>query len=317
MNLLQITFPKNKWFFISIILLIACRSNKNKFDATGIFEADEILVASEIAGKLVSLKAAEGLSFNKGDLLATIDSIPLQLQLDQILASKKSLNKKTMNDKPNIKMIQDQIDVLQTQYTNLNNEKIRFEKLVKADAAPKKQLDDILSQMDVITKQIIATKQQINVQNNTTSTQNSSILSELDPIEKKYLQVADQLRRTKIINPIAGTILSLYAKEGEVITAGKPICKIADMQNVRLKVFVSGNQLSQIKLGQDVKVYIDDKDNQYKEYAGKITWISSEAEFTPKTIMTHEERSNLVYAIKVQVHNDGYVKLGMYGEIKL
>ena len=160
------------------------------------------------------------------------------------------------------------------------------------------------------------TQQQIDVQKNNVATQNRSILSEGKPLEKRVAQLQDQLDKSNIVNPIAGTVLTKYAEEGEVTASGKALYKIADLSTITLRAYVTATQLSQLKLGQTVKVFADNGPNKYNEYSGTITWISDKAEFTPKTIQTKEERANLVYAVKVKVKNDGYLKIGMYGELK-
>ena len=209
-----------------------------------------------------------------------------------------------------------QLTYLPSQLKTLQHEKARIENLLKADAATGKQLDDINAQIDVGHKQIAVTQQQINVQRSNIATQNRSVLSEADPLRKRVAQLQDQAQRANIINPAAGTVITKYAEQGEITSAGKALYKIADLSSLSLRAYITGVQLSQIKLGQTVKVLTDDGAKKYKEYSGTVTWISDKAEFTPKTIQTKEERANLVYAIKVKVKNDEYLKIGMYGEIK-
>ena len=304
------------YFFLFILNFISCKKQDSKFDATGVFEAEEFIVSAETAGKIVAMNVDQGDQVEKGILAVKIDTTSLGLQLDQVLASKRALGKKTFQVEPQVRMIQDQIKVLETQLSNLQKEKNRFEDLVKAEAAPKKQLDDIIAQMEVVNKQIQVSRQQILVQQSTVSTQNKSILSEMDPIDKRVEQIQDQIRRCSVINPVSGTVLTLYAKENEVVAPGKAIYKIADLHTMTLKAYVQGPQLSQIHVGQDVSVFIDSSNNQYQEFKGKIKWVSDVAEFTPKTIMTQDERNNLVYAIKVEVPNEKkLIKMGMYGEL--
>jgi HlyD family secretion protein len=198
----------------------------------------------------------------------------------------------------------------------LLRERKRTENLLRQDAATGKQLDDINSQIDLLKRQMDVTQQQINVQRSNVSTQNRSILSEGKPLQKRVEQLNDQLERANIINPVSGTVLTKYAQAGEMTSAGKALYKIADMSEMILRAYISGGQLSQVKLGQPVKVLVDDGDDKYKEYTGTITWISDKAEFTPKTIQTKEERANLVYATRIKVKNDGYLKIGMYGEVQ-
>jgi HlyD family secretion protein len=214
-------------------------------------------------------------------------------------------------------MLQDQLAVQQSQLTNMLHERNRIENLLKQDAATGKQLDDIEAQIDVVKKQMLVTQQQIDVQKNNVATQNRSILSEGKPLEKRVAQLQDQLNRSNIVNPVSGTVLTKYAQAGEITSAGKALYKIADLTTVNLRAYVTGSQLSLIKLGQPVKVFVDSGSDKYKEYQGTITWIADKAEFTPKTIQTKEERANLVYATKIKVKNDGYLKIGMYGEVKL
>ena len=196
------------------------------------------------------------------------------------------------------------------------HEQARIQNLLKQDAATGKQLDDITAQVDVARKSIAVTQQQIQVQKANVSTQNRGILSESGPLKKRAAQLDDQLKRASIVNPVAGTVIAQYAEAGEITSAGKALYKIADLSQVYLRAYITGAQLSQVKLGQTVKVLVDDGVKKYKEFPGTITWISDKAEFTPKTIQTKDERANLVYAIKVKVKNDGYLKIGMYGEVE-
>jgi HlyD family secretion protein len=198
---------------------------------------------------------------------------------------------------------------------NLQKEKARTENLIKADAATTKQLDDISNQIDMLNRQIAVTEQQIKVQLNNTSTQNRSILSEQPALEKRAAQIADQLERSTVINPISGTVLTKYAEAGEVTAPGKALYKIANLSEIKLRAYITGDQLSQLKLQQAVTVQVDDGAKAFKTYKGTVSWISSKAEFTPKTIQTKDERANLVYAIKINVPNDGTLKIGMYGEV--
>lgn len=307
-------------FFISVffcLLLTACNSNDNKFDASGSFEADEVIVSSELAGKILSFKVDEGLTIPKDSVIGLIDSQNLTLQKEQVEETIKALNDRTMNVSPQVKLLEDQLVVQQSQLDNLEHEKTRIENLLKQDAATGKQLDDINAAILVAKNQMLVTKQQIAVQRNNTSTQNRSILSESGPLQKRVAQLADQMDRASIKNPVAGTVIAKYAEEGEITAAGKALYKIADLSTMNLRAYITGEQLPRIKLGQQVKVMIDDGKNKYRELPGAISWISDKAEFTPKTIQTKDERANLVYAIKVKVKNDGYLKIGMYGEVDL
>lgn len=307
--------------FIIITFLFAafsgCKNGTINSEASGTFEADEVIVSSELSGKILSFKVQEGLVISKDSIVGTVDAKNISLQQDQVEASIKALNEKTATAAPQVQLLQNQLAVQQSQLNNLQHEKTRMENLVKADAATGKQLDDLNAQVDVARRQLAVTQQQINVQLSNTNTQNRSILSEADPLRKRVAQLQDQAQRANIVNPVSGTVITKYAEQGEIIAAGKALYKIADLSTLNLRAFITGVQLPKIKLGQPVKVLIDDGAKKYKEYNGTITWIADKAEFTPKTIQTKEERANLVYAIKIKVPNDGFLKIGMYGEVKL
>ncbi|MGZ3882334.1 MAG: HlyD family secretion protein [Flavisolibacter sp.] len=298
-------------------VILSCGNKKEEFDASGSFEADEVVVSSELGGQILQLNVNEGDSLSQGQVVGMIDSTNLALQKEQVKATIRSLSEKTNNVQPQVELLQNQLLVQQSQLKNLLHEKDRTERLVKADAATGKQLDDINSQIDVLHRQMQVTEQQIAVQKNNTSTQNRSILSETAPLEKQEAQVQERISKSRIVNPINGTVITKYAEQGEITSPGKALYEIANLSFLNLKAYVTGAQLSQIKLGQQVKVLVDNGANNYRSYTGTITWISDKAEFTPKTIQTKEERANLVYAVKIKVKNDGYLKLGMYGEVQL
>ena len=304
--------------YVSIIaaLLTGCNVNNQTPDAQGTFEADEVIVSSEVPGKILSLNLEEGSVLAKDSIVGIIDSVPLELQKAQVEATIGALHQKTLDVRPQIKLLQDQITVQKTQLDNALYEKARTERLVKADAATTKQLDDINNQVDVLQKQIAVNEQQIKVQETATGTQNSTVLSEYKPLTKSVAQIEDQLKRANITNPINGTVLTKYAMAGEVTSAGKALYKIADLSVITLRAYITGTQLAQVKLNQQVTVLVDSNAKNYRTYKGVITMISDKAEFTPKTIQTKDERANLVYAIKIHVKNDGYLKIGMYGEVK-
>ena len=301
----------------SVLVITSCNKNGNGSDASGTFEADEVIVSSLVQGKILSLNIDEGSVLAKDSIVGLVDPTDLSLQKQQVEATIQSLGEQTMNVEPQIKLLENQLTVQQSQLENLLHEKTRIENLLKQDAATGKQLDDINAQIDVVKKQMNVTQQQINVQKNNISTQNRSILSQEKPLQKKVAQIEDQLKKANILNPISGTVLIKYAEAGEITSMGKALYKIADLSSLDLRAYITGVQLSQVKLNQTVKVMIDDGEKKYKEYNGTIIWISDKAEFTPKTIQTKEERANLVYAIKIKVKNDGFLKIGMYGELKL
>ena len=299
------------------LFIQSCGNKKEIYDASGSFETDEVVVSSELGGQLLQFNVNEGDSLSQGQIVGVIDSTNLALQKAQVKATIQSLSEKTNNVQPQVELLQNQLAVQQSQLKNLLHEKDRIERLRQADAATGKQLDDINSQIDVTRKQMAVTQQQINVQKTNTATQNRSILSEARPLQKQVAQVEENISKTKVVNPINGTVITKYVEQGEITSPGKALYKIADLSTLNLRAYVTGAQLSQIKLGQQVKVLVDDGAKNYRNYTGTITWISDKAEFTPKTIQTKEERANLVYAVKIKVKNDGYLKIGMYGEVEL
>ncbi|HET9056855.1 MAG TPA: HlyD family efflux transporter periplasmic adaptor subunit [Chitinophagaceae bacterium] len=298
------------------IVLTACNNNGNDFDASGTFEADEVVVSSELTGKIISFTVQEGMHLNKDSVVGLIDATNINLQQQQVEASIRALNEKTVDVNPQIQLLNNQLAVQQSQLDNLLHEKARIENLLKSDAATGKQLDDVNAQIDVVRKSMSVTQQQIAVQKNTIATQNRGILSEANPLQKRVAQLQDLAQKAKIVNPVTGTVITKYAEPGEVVASGKALYKIADLSILNLRAYITGVQLPVIKLGQQVKVMIDEGSKKYKEYDGVIVWVSDKAEFTPKTIQTKEERANLVYAVKIRVKNDGYLKIGMYGEVK-
>lgn len=302
---------------IASLLISSCHNNENEFDASGTFEADETIVSSEMPGKILTFNVEEGMHLIKDSVVGTVDATNIDLQQQQVEASITALNEKTANVSPQVELLKNQLTVQQSQLDNLLHERTRIENLLKADAATTKQLDDINAQIDVVKKNMIVTQQQINVKKNDVATQNRSILSEAEPLRKRIAQLEDQQQRANIVNPVSGTVIAKYAETGEVTSTGKALYKIADLSEINLRAYLTGVQLPAIKLGQQVKVMIDNGEKKYKEYTGTIVWVSDKAEFTPKTIQTKEERANLVYAIKVRVKNDGFLKIGMYGEVKL
>ena len=305
-------------YILALALLSgACGNNENDFDASGTFEAEEVIVASEIGGKLVTFNVEEGQTLTNGQLVGTIDAENLNLQKQQVEESIKALQDKTANVSPQIRLLETQASVQQAELNKQLKERTRTANLIKADAATQKQLDDINAQIEILRRQISVTKQQIRVQKDNVQTQNRSILSEGKPLEKKVEQLEDQLNKANIINPVEGTVLTKYAEAGEITAPGKALYKIADLKTLILRAYITGAQLSEVKLNQAVMVRVDKGEDDYKQFTGTITWISDKAEFTPKTIQTKDERANLVYAVKIRVKNDGYLKIGMYGEVLL
>lgn len=320
---------KNLLPLFVIAFLASCNGGNGKYDASGTFEAVEVIVSAEATGKILQLNVEEGAALAKDSVVGKIDPTAIELQKEQAASSVNALEQKTNDASPQVGVLESQI-ILQTkqiaveeeQLKVLQKEQQRFQKLVSADAVPAKQLDDINGQVNVLKEKIVAGKTQLNVlhsqisaQRKLVAIQNRGILSEKDPMEKRVALIEDQLSKTSIKNPVAGTVLTKYAQQNEFTATGKALYKIADLSTMKLRAYITGNQLAQVKLNQTVKVKIDDGKDGYKELAGTISWISDKAEFTPKTIQTKEERANLVYAIKINVKNDGYLKIGMYGEV--
>jgi HlyD family secretion protein len=300
----------------AIFQLVACGNKNNQFDAQGSFEAEEIMVSPEVNGRIIAFDIQEGDTLSAQQVVGKIDDTNLHLQKEQVEASIDALSQKTTDVKPQVAYLNEQISLQSVQLKNLEKELTRAEGLFKKDAATAKQVDDLRYQVEALQKQMDVTREQIKLQQSINANQNRAILSEQKPLEKRASQIEDLVGRSSIINPINGTIIARYAEVGEVAVLGKALYKIADLSSLTLRAYVTGDQLSALKIGQPVKVYIDKGADEYKEYAGQLTWISSKAEFTPKTIQTKDERANLVYAIKVKVKNDGLLKIGMYAEVK-
>jgi len=298
-----------------IILLTACTSGEPS-DASGNFESDEVIVSARQSGTLLFYYVKEGQSLVAGDTVGQIDVSLFELQKEQVEASIRALQDQTVSANDQVELIRRQLEVQQAQLSQLQREKIRFENLVKADAATQKQLDDIVASIDQLQKQRAVTEQELKLARYNTETRNRSILSEQNPLEKVVAQYQEQINRGKVINPVQGTVIANYALQGEMQTVGKPLYKIANLEWLDLRAYITADQMVQVKLGQEVTIRVDDGKRGYKEYPGTITWISEKSEFSPKNIYTRKERANLVYAIKVNVKNDGYLKIGMYGEVR-
>lgn len=292
-----------KYFVILAVILTACSGNQNDFDATGTFEATEITVSAEQNGRLLSLNLTEGMTLNALQQVGLIDTVQLALQAKALGATKESI----ANQRPDLTK---QIAATRQQLVKAEMEQQRFENLVKNNAANQKQLDDAVSAVDVLKRQLEA---QISALNNTTQ----SLNSQMNATDIQRLQVLDQLQKCHISAPINGIVLNKYTEQGEFVTIGKPLFKMADIENMYLRAYITSSQLARVKIGQDVKVFADFGGGDRKEYQGVVTWISEQSEFTPKTILTNDERADLVYAVKIAVKNDGIIKIGMYGEVRI
>ena len=276
--------------------LFSCNNGDEKADGYGNFEATEITVSAENNGKLMQFNVSEGQELKKEAFIGYIDTVPLALNREQLLVSKQVVASKS-------KGVLSQITVLNSKLKTANINKVRVQNLIKDNAGTQKQLDDVNGEIDVLKQQIRSIE-----------IQNAPVVNELKSIDVQLLQLEDKITKSKIINPVNGTVLVKYAEPDEITAFGKPLYKIADLSTMQLRVYVSEPQLPNIKIGQEVTVKIDSGDDM-KSYTGKISWIASEAEFTPKIIQTKEERVALVYAVKIDVVNDGSLKIGMPAEM--
>lgn len=290
-------------FLIALaIVSTSCGKGKEAADASGTFETDEILVSAEIGGNITSLRVEEGQTLVADSVYGQIDSVQLFLKLKQLMAQKRVIQSK----RPDVNA---QISVLYAQLDQAKRERLRIENLYQGKAATEKQRDDARSAVEVIQKQIVSLESVL-------GTSTRSLDEELNPLQIQIEQVQDQLRKCRIVAPVNGIVLAKFLNKGEMAAPGKPMFKLADMNKMYLRAYITGDQFVSVKLGQQMEVRVDDGKGGFKLYKGQLTWISNKAEFTPKTIQTKDERANLVYAIKVNVVNDGYLKSGMYGEIK-
>ncbi|HFA50726.1 MAG TPA: HlyD family efflux transporter periplasmic adaptor subunit [Bacteroidetes bacterium] len=292
---------KTTFFAILFLGFFSCKKTENTSDAYGNFEATETIVSAEANGRLLFLNVEEGQTLKAGELVALVDTSQLHLQKLQLLATIKTLPKKLRDASPDIAVLEDQ-------KKNLVRERDRIKKLLADKAATPKQLDDMNGQIKVLEQRIKAAKSQ-------TQTVNRGILAEQAPLQAQVAAIEDRLRKSYVRNPISGTVLTKLAEPSEVVGFGAPLYKIADLGHLQLRAYASAVQMQNVAIGQQVKVLLDAGEDAYRELPGEVTWISSESEFTPKTIQTKEERVNLVYAFKVRVENDGKLKIGMPAEV--
>jgi HlyD family secretion protein len=312
-----------------LLLLVACGNKEKEYDATGTFEATEVTVSAKSTGELQRFDVTEGQEIDQNVVVGTIDAYQLKLQRQQLENTKEQLkaNKKQLNatrGATNSKQLdlEKQVASIRQQIANAQRERQRYNELVNDGAVPRKQLDDINYQIKVLEKQLAATQEQIRSNNASLKEQSQGITAQMEGIDAQQLtvesqkaQLDDQIANSDIKAPITGSVLEKYVERGEYVTVGKPLFKMADTQNMFIRAYVTSAQLKDIKVGQQVKVFADYGNGQKKSYDGTVTWISSRSEFTPKTILTDDERADLVYAVKIAFKNDGYVKIGMYGEV--
>lgn len=289
-------------YILSAIGAIAC-SNETEFDAQGTFEATEVVVSAEAAGRILNFDVEEGTRVAAGELIGTIDSVQLDLQRKQLQAQQSAL----LASRPDVKA---QVASLKEQIAKQRAELQRVENMLRDGAATTKQRDDIEAQIRILDGQLSATLSTLD-KNTATINDNAAAL------EAQIELLNDRIGRCRIVSPVSGTVLVKYAEAGELATSGKPMMKVADLDNIYLRAYFTSDQLADIKLGDKVTATANFGGKKRYNYEGRITWISSESEFTPKNIQTRDSRANLVYAVKIAVENDGRLKIGLHGEVTL
>ncbi len=285
-----------------VLLAASCVEGNKAYDASGVFESTEVTVSAEGNGKILSLDLQEGDRLEAGQIVGCIDTVQLHLSEVQLEASRRAVGSGRLD-------ISRQIAALESQIGKQRQELDRFTKLEKAGASNRKQVEDIQAQIETLERQLAAQKESLN-------SSNRNVSGQADALEAQIEQIRDRIRKCVITSPVAGTVLAKYSEAGEFAALGRALFKVADIDNIRLRAYITAEQLTALKLGQQVRVFADQGSSGRKEYAGTLIWISDKAEFTPKTIQTRDERANLVYAVKIAVENDGLIKLGMYGDIK-
>lgn len=285
-----------------VLLAASCVEGNKAYDASGVFESTEVTVSAEGNGKILSLDIQEGDRLEAGQIVGCIDTVQLHLSEVQLEASRRAVGSGWLD-------ISRQIAALESQIGKQRQELDRFTKLEKAGASNRKQVEDIQAQIETLERQLAAQEEILN-------SSNRNVSGQADALEAQIEQIRDRIRKCVITSPVAGTVLAKYSEAGEFAALGRALFKVADIDNIRLRAYITADQLTTLKLGQQVRVFADQGSSGRKEYAGTLIWISDKAEFTPKTIQTRDERANLVYAVKIAVENDGLIKLGMYGDIK-
>ncbi|MBO7129776.1 MAG: HlyD family efflux transporter periplasmic adaptor subunit [Prevotella sp.] len=285
------------------LMMAACGGNEREYDATGTFEATETTVFAEQSGALLTFNVNEGDMIEAGKEVGLVDTTQVWLKIQQLGATKVVFQ----SQKPDMEA---QIAAIRQQLAKAQQDEQRYRELVADGAAPSKMLDDATNQVKVLQRQLVA-------QQSALSTSTRSLDKQMVATDIQVNQLRDQLQKCHVVTPTKGTVLEKYVERGEFVTVGKPLFKIADTEDMFMRAYVTSAQLQNIKLGQKVTVFADYGDDQRKEYRGTVSWISSRSEFTPKTILTDDERADLVYAVKIAIKNDGFVKIGMYGEVRL
>lgn len=285
------------------VLFFACHGEDGEYDATGVFETTEVIVSAQGTGEIMRFDVDEGQTVDAEVELGYIDTVQLSLKKQELLANLEATDSRHYD-------VARQIASLREEIATQKREQQRYQNLVQAKAANQKQLDDINARLATLEKQLAA-------QTETLENGNRTVSGQVRMLEAQLAQVEDQIGKCRISSPINGTILSKYAEAGELASQGRALFKVGDIVNMYLRAYITADQLTELKIGQSVRVFADEGESRRREYAGTVSWISDKAEFTPKTIQTRDERANLVYAVKIQIQNDGFVKRGMYGEIKI
>ena len=285
------------------VLLFSCHNEDGEYDATGVFETTEVIVSAQGTGEIMRFDIDEGKTVDAEVELGYIDTVQLSLKKQELLANLEATDSRRYD-------VARQIASLREEIATQKREQQRYQNLVQAKAANQKQLDDINARLATLEKQLAA-------QTETLENGNRTVSGQVRMLEAQLAQVEDQIGKCRISSPINGTILSKYAEAGELASQGRALFKVGDIVNMYLRAYITADQLTELKIGQSVRVFADEGESGRREYAGTVSWISDKAEFTPKTIQTRDERANLVYAVKIQIQNDGFVKRGMYGEIKI
>ncbi len=285
------------------VLLFSCHNEDGEYDATGVFETTEVIVSAQGTGEIMRFDIDEGKTVDAEVELGYIDTVQLSLKKQELLANLEATDSRRYD-------VARQIASLREEIATQKREQQRYQNLVQAKAANQKQLDDINARLATLEKQLAA-------QTETLENGNRTVSGQVRMLEAQLAQVEDQIGKCRISSPINGTILSKYAEAGELASQGRALFKVGDIVNMYLRAYITADQLTELKIGQSVRVFADEGESGHREYAGTVSWISDKAEFTPKTIQTRDERANLVYAVKIQIQNDGFVKRGMYGEIKI
>ena len=285
----------------AMTLLAACSGSDSKYDASGVFEVTEVMVSARVAGEIMDFDIDEGTEVTAGEPVGYIDTVQLYLQRLQLEANVKAAESRICDVEKQTAAIRQQIDTQKKEQT-------RFENLVNANAGNRKQLDDITAAINLLEKQLDA-------QTETLINGNANAKAQAEALKAQIALTNDMISKSAIASPVDGTVMAKYVEKGELAVQGRTLFKVANINDMYLKAYITSGQITGLKIGQEVKVFADSGDSDRKEYRGVISWISDKAEFTPKTIQTRDERANLVYAVKIKVQNDGYIKRGMYGEV--